>query len=118
MFNARAEMMGLGWTPGAGLLGYEPTPIVEELVENVIENQCGLLATLTWDNTARQQVPEQRRSNVIFQTFVRDLFEPSLLKEVGKRFQEGRAQGDNFVEKKQCMFQEEMVNSANAWMRE
>jgi len=47
VFNARAEIMGLGWTPGAGLLAYEPTPIVEELVENVIENPCGLLATLT-----------------------------------------------------------------------
>jgi len=37
---------------------------------------------------------------------------------VGKCFQEAQAQWDNFVEKKQFMFQEEMVNSANAWMRE
>jgi len=70
MFNARADLMGLGWTPVAGLLVYESTPIVEELVKVVIEDPCGLLATLTRDNTVRHRVPEQRRSNVTFQTFV------------------------------------------------
>jgi len=118
MFNARADLMGLGWTPVASLLEYEPTPIVEEEVEVVIVDPCGLLATLTRDNTVRQRVPEQRRSNVTFQTFVRDIFEPYLLKEVGKRFQEAQRQLENFVEVKQLMFQEAMVNSANAWMRE
>ena len=114
MFNACADLMGLGWTPVAGLLEYEPTPIVEELVEVVIENPCGLLATLTGDNTVRQRVPEQGRSNVAFQTFVRDIFEPYLLKEVGKCFQEAQGQFENFVEEKQLMFQEDMVTSANA----
>ena len=47
MFNACADLMGLGWTPVAGLLEYEPTPIVQDLVEVVIEDPCGLLATLT-----------------------------------------------------------------------
>ena len=59
-------------------------------------------------------MPAHRRRNVTFQTFVRDIFEPYLLTEVGKCFQEAQAQWDNFVEKKQFMFQEEMVNSANA----
>jgi len=27
MFNTHADLMGLGWTPVAGLLEYEPTPI-------------------------------------------------------------------------------------------
>ena len=98
----------------AGLLEYEPTPIAEELVEVVIENPCGLLATVTRDNTVRQRVPEQRRSNVTFQTFVRDIFESYLLQELGKRFQEAQGQLENFVEEKQLMFQEEIVNSANA----
>ena len=31
----------------SGLLEYDPTPIVEELVEVVIEDPCSLLATLT-----------------------------------------------------------------------
>ena len=73
MFNARADLMGLGWAPVADLLEYEPTPIVEELVEVVIEDPCGLLATLTRDNTVRQRLPEQRSSNVTFQTFIRDI---------------------------------------------
>jgi len=118
MFNACADLMGLGWTPAAGLLKYQPTPIVDQLVEAVIEDPCGLLATLTQDNTGRQRVPEQLRSNVIFQTFVPDIFKPYLLKEVGKRFQEAQGQLENFVEEKHLMFQEEMVNSANGWMRE
>ena len=42
MFNARADLMGLGWTPVAGLLEYEPTPIQEELVGIVIEDPRGL----------------------------------------------------------------------------
>jgi len=47
MFNARADLMGLGWTTVAGLLEYEPTPIEAELVGLVMEDPCGLLATLT-----------------------------------------------------------------------
>jgi len=58
MFNARADMMGLGWTPVARLLEYEPTPIDAEQLGMVIEDPCGLLATLTRDNTVRQRVPE------------------------------------------------------------
>jgi len=118
MFNARADLMGLGWTPVAGLLEYDPTPIEVELVGMVIEDPCGLLATLTRDNTVRQRVPQQNRNNVMFQSFVRDIFEPYLLKEVGKRFQEAQGQLENFVEEKQLMFQEEMVKSANEWMRD
>ena len=54
MFNARADLMRLGCTLVAGLLEYEPTPIEAELVGMVIEDPCGLLATLTRDNTVRQ----------------------------------------------------------------
>jgi len=54
----------------------------------------------------------------MFQSFVRDIFELYLLKEVGKRFQEAQSQLENFVEDQQLMFQEEMVKSANEWMRD
>jgi len=118
MFNARADLMGLGWTPVAGLLEYEPTPIAAKLLGMVIENPCGLLDTLTRDNTVRQRVPEQNRNNVTFQSFICDIFEPYLLKEVGKRFQEDQGQLENFVKDKQLMFQEEMVKSANEYMRD
>jgi len=116
MFNARADLMGLGWTPVAGLLENEPTSIEAELVGMVIEDPCGLLASLTGDNTVRQRVPQQNRNKVTFQTFVRDTFEPYLLKEVGKRFQEAQGHLENFVEEQQLMFQEEMVKGATEWM--
>jgi len=63
-------------------------------------------------------VPQQNRNKVTFQSFVRDILEPYLLKEVGKRFQEAQGQLENFVEEKQLMFQEEMVKSANKWMQD
>jgi len=103
MFNARADLMGLGWTPVAGLLEYEPTPIEAELVGMVIEDPRGLLASLTRD-TVRQKVPAQNTNNLTFQSFVRDIFEPYILKEVGKRFQVAQGQLKNFVEEKQLMF--------------
>jgi len=37
---------------------------------------------------------------------------------VGKRFQEAQGQLENFVEEKQLMFEEEIVKSANEWMRD
>ena len=101
IFNARADLMGLGWTPVARLLEYEPTPIEAALVGMVIEDPCGLLATLTRDNPLSQRVPQQNRNKVPFQSFIRDIYEPYLLKEVGKRFQEAQGQLENFVEEKQ-----------------
>jgi len=118
MFNARADLIGLGWTPVASLLQYEPPPTEAELLGMVIEHPCGLLATLTRDNTARQRVPEQNRNNVTFQSFVRDIFEPYLLMEVGKRFQEAQGQILNFVEEKHLIFQEERVKSATELMQD
>jgi len=97
MFNARANLMRFGSTPVAGLIEYEPTPIEAELVGMVIEDPCGLLTTLTRDNTERQRVPEQNRNNVTFQSFVRNIFEAYLPKEVGKRFQEAQGQLENLA---------------------
>jgi len=54
----------------------------------------------------------------MFHSFVRDIFESYLLKEVGKRFQDAQGQLENFVEDQQLMFLEEMVKSGNEWMRD
>jgi len=54
MFNCRADLIGVGLTPFAGLLQYQLTSIEAELVWMVIEDLCGLFATLTRDNTVRQ----------------------------------------------------------------
>jgi len=118
MFNARADLMGLGWPPVAGLLEYEPTPIEAELVGMVIEDPCGRLASLTRDNPVRQRVPDKNRKNFTFQSFVRDIFVPYLLKEVSKLYHEAQGQLENFVEDKQLMFQDEPFKSANEWMRD
>jgi len=56
----------LGWTPLAGLLEYNCTPIEEDLVRMVIENPCDILANLARDNTVRERVPEQKRNNIMY----------------------------------------------------
>jgi len=116
ILNARANLVGLGWTPVAGALEYEPTPIEAELVGIVIEDPCGPLATLSRDNTVRQRVPQHNRNNLTFQSFLADIFEPYLLKEVGNRFQEAPGQLENFVAEKHLMYQAEMVKSGNESM--
>jgi len=83
-----------------------------------MEDQCGLFAALTGDNTGRPRVPEANRNNITFQSFVPYIFEPYLLKEVGKPFQDAQGQLENFVEEKQLMFPQEMVKSANEWMQD
>jgi len=69
-------------------LEYEPSPIQAELVGMVIEDPCGLLATLTRDTTVSQRVLEQNWNTVTLWSFFRDILEPYLLNDVGKRFQE------------------------------
>ena len=53
-----------------------------------------------------------------FADYTRECFEPYILREVGKRFCEAKAQLGNFVESRQKIFQKQMVDSANAWMIE
>ena len=69
-------------------------------MEVVIEDPFALLATLSYHNTVRQRFRQQRRSNVTFQTFIRDILEPYLPTELGKSFQEAQGQLENFVKVK------------------
>ena len=61
-------------------------------------------------------MPPDLRCNMSFAEFTRECFEPYILREVGRRFQEAEKQLGNFVMSRQLIFQQQMVETANAWM--
>jgi len=54
---------------------------------------------------------------MIFANFTRELFEPYIVKEVTKRFQEAKASMGDFITATLLECQNEMVANANRWMK-
>ena len=52
-----------------------------------------------------------------FANFTRELFEPYIVREVTKRFQEATASMREFITATQLEWQNEMVTNANRWMK-
>jgi len=52
-----------------------------------------------------------------FAIFTRDLFEPYIVRELTKRFQEAKASMGDFITATQLKWQNEMVANANRWMK-
>jgi len=52
-----------------------------------------------------------------FANFTRELFEPYIVREVTKRFQEAKADMGEFITSTQLKWQNEMVANANGWMK-
>jgi len=52
-----------------------------------------------------------------FANFTRELFEPYIVREVTKRFQEAKASMGDFITATQLEWQNEIVANANCWMK-
>jgi len=52
-----------------------------------------------------------------FANFTRELFEPYIVREVTKRFQEAKASMGDFITATQLEWQNQMVTNANRWMK-
>ena len=52
-----------------------------------------------------------------FANFTRELFEPYIVREVTKRFQETKAPMGDFITTTHLEWQNEMVANANRWMK-
>jgi len=52
-----------------------------------------------------------------FANFTRELFEPYIVREVNKRFQEAKASMGEFIRATQLEWQNEMVTNANRWIK-
>jgi len=95
----------------------EPTDIPEEVQELEILNPVTFLQSFTHDPSVGQRIPPQRRTPMTFANLTRELFEPSIVREVIKRFQEAKACMGDFITATQLEWQNEMVVNANCWMK-
>jgi len=95
----------------------EPTDIPEEVQELEIMNPVAFLQSFTHDPSVGQRIPPQRPSPITFAKFTRELFEPYIVREVTKRFQEANASMGEFITGTELKWQNEMVSYANRWMK-
>jgi len=116
--NAIADLRGIGWKSiEEQTADLEPTDIPEEVHELQILNLVAFLHSFTHDASVGHRIPPQRRTPMIFANFTRDLFEPYILREVTKRFQETKASMGDLITATQLKWQNEMVTNANRWMK-
>jgi len=117
-YNAIADLRGIGWKSiEEQMADLEPTDIPEEVQELEILNPVAFLQSFTHDPSVGHRIPPQRRTPMTFANFTRDLFEPYIVREVTKRFQEAKASMGDFIMATQLEWQNEMVTNANRWMK-
>jgi len=95
----------------------EPTDIPEEVQELETLDPLAFLQSFTHDPSVGYRIPPQKRTPMTFANFTRDLFEPYIVREVTKRFQEAKACMGDFITATQLEWQNEMVTNANRWMQ-
>jgi len=117
-FNAIADLRGIGWKSiEEQMADLEPTDIPEEVQGLEILNPVTFLQSFTHDPSVGHRIPPQRRTLMTFANFTRELFEPYIVREVTKRFQEAKASMGEFITATQLEWQNEMVTNANRWMK-
>jgi len=95
----------------------EPTDIPEEVQELEILNPVTFCQSFTHDPSVGQRIPPQRRTPMTFANCTRELFEPYIVREVTKRFQEAKTSMGNFITGTQLEWQNEMVTNSNRGMK-
>jgi len=117
-YNAIADLRAIGWKSiEEQMADLEPTDIPEEVQGLEILNPVTFLQSFTHDPLVGHRIPPQRRTPMPFANFTRDLFEPYIVREVTKRFQEAKASMGEFITATQLEWQNEMVTNANRWMK-
>jgi len=117
-YNAIADLRRIGWKSiEEQMADLEPTDIPEEVHELEILNPVAFLQSFTHDPSVGHRIPPQRRSPMTFANFTRDLFEPYIVREVTKQFQEAKASMGDFLTATQLEWKHEMVTNANRWMK-
>jgi len=97
-YNAIADLRGIGWkSMEEQMADLEPTDIPEEVQGFEILNPVTFLQSFTHDPSVGHRIPPQRRTPMTFAIFTRDLFEPYIVREVTKRFQEAKASMGDFI---------------------
>jgi len=115
---AIADLRGIGWKSiEEQMADLEPRDIPEEVQGLEILNPVAFLQSFTHDSSVGHRIPPQRRTPMTFANFTRHLFEPYIVREVTKRFQEAKASMGDFITATQLEWQNEIVTCANRWMK-
>ena len=90
-YNAIVDLGRIGWKSIAvQMADLEPSDIPEEVQGSEILNPVTFLQSFTHDPSVGHRIPQQRRTPMTFTNFTRELFEPYIVREVTKWFQELR----------------------------
>jgi len=117
-YNAIADLRAIGLKSiEEQMADLEPTDIPEEVQELDILNPVAFLQNFTHDPSVGHRIPPQRRTPMNFANFTRDFFEPYIVREVTKRFQEAKASMGDFITATQLEWQNEMVTNPKRWMK-
>jgi len=117
-YNAIADLSGIGWKfIEEQMADLEPTDIPEAVQELEILNPVTFLQSFSHDPSVGQRIPPQRCTPMTFANFTRELFEPYIVREVTKRFQEAKASMGDCITATQLEWQNQMVANANRWMK-
>jgi len=117
-YNAIADLRGIGWKSiEEQMADLEPKDLPQEGEELEILNPVSFLQSFMYDPSVGHRIPAQRRTPMTFANFTRELFEPYIVREVTKRFQEAKACIGDFITTTQLEWQNEMVTNANGWMK-
>ena len=91
-YNAIPDFRGIGWKSiHEQISNFQPADIPEEVQELEILNPVTFLQSFTHDPSVGQRIPLQRRTPMTFANFTREPFEPYIVREVTKMFQEAKA---------------------------
>jgi len=96
-YNATADLRGRGWKSiEEQIANLELTDIPEEVQKLEILNPVTFLQRFTQHPSVGQRIAPQRRTPLTFANFTSKLFEPYIVREVTKRFQEAKASMGDF----------------------
>ena len=91
-YDAFAYLRGLGWDSVRGQIEAAPIELSNECRDIVIHDPRSLMTSLTQNPTVAEWIPESAQEGVTFERFTHEIFEPYILREVGRRFQEAQSQ--------------------------
>ena len=87
-----------------GLIEAAPIDLSNECRDIVVHDLRFLITPLTQNLTIAEWIPEPAPEGVSFEHFTHEIFEPYILRVVGRRFQEAQSQLQCFVEGKHAHF--------------
>ena len=117
-YDAFADLRGLGWDWVKRRIEAASIEVPAECREIVVSTPRALLTSVIQNPLVAQRIPEPAQQWVTFKCFTHEIFEPYILREVGRPFQEAQSKVQCFVEDKHAPFQAKMADRLQSgWKR-